>query len=258
VTSPPSADSPSEMNEQWYEELEQLIQTACAALKGSVKHRILIDAIVRKLQAQRIPRSKNESRLQRLPLHQLRQELRQDALSTTWIHFLANLCEATTKNTESSYCSQTGEHVVARLCDYFGHRVFDLVTAWGIEQQNRDQRTDRDGNLRDINNLPSPVKKPDLLDDLIKQVEEDTDDKLKSVCLKNKPEITAQVLLRQMLQTAKETNKFKFGDVIQSIANEHNIKPARLSRFYYDHCKPLITQLGNTRSNSANPGGNPE
>ena len=93
--------------------------------------------------------------------------------------------------------------------------------------------------------MPMKPENPNIQMDIGEWLETDPTGILRNTHLKNRSDITAQLVL---LQEYKSQDKLK--DVIEAIAQEKNLKPARLKSFYYRECKPLLAEFGKSQGYS--------
>lgn len=210
------------MDEQWYEELEQLIKQACAAPAKSEIRSQLTDRIIRKLQRQGI-----------LPAPTwAKRELYHEAWSKTWLNFSLNLCECNTLGTKTSYCSQTVQVIVWRLRKYCYYRIRDLKVQDWKERQQAGQRRDGDGNLLEIEEwLAAPSDDPHILDELVEWIQADASEILRRTHVRNQPQVHAQIVLLRRL-----FDKVSW----EVLSNELNTPLGTLTRFLEDRCLPLL------------------
>ncbi|MEB3356130.1 MAG: hypothetical protein VKK04_05340 [Synechococcales bacterium] len=228
------------MNESWCQQLEALMQQTCAVLPKSEARRRLSDRLIRHLQSDNIPYSQSYDRDARSessasPQQRRAYLLHQEAVSQTWLHFLLNLCECQTQNTQHSYVSQACIVVKYRLRKYYHCRLLDLkVVDWERRKQEF-KELDEDGNARSLEEfLIAPADKPDWLDELCQWLQADESGILRQTHLRNKPQINAQVvLLRRLCANLPWA----------AIAEEFEVPQGTLAPFFQNRCLLLVRKF---------------
>lgn len=230
----PLREEPTPMNDDWCQKLQDLMQQACAAPPKSAARRKLSDQLIRHLQSKNIPYSPSYDRIAQAGTSGSRKQqlFHQEAANKTWLHFLLNLCECQTKNTQSPYVDNTCEHVKGRLCTYYNKRLDDL------EEQDRKERNrqftmpagdEDDRSLEDI--LAAPADTPDLIQELRQWLQADASGVLRQTHLRDKPAINVQVVLLR-----------RFCDDLPwaDITAEFGVPQGTVYQFFRDRCLPLL------------------
>jgi hypothetical protein len=228
------------VNDGWCQHLEHLISQACAVGAKSATRRRLSDRVVRHLQSRNIPYSQSYDRAamamaSSAPEARRAYLLHQEAASQTWFHFLQNLCECQTRNTESSYLNQACLVIVRRLRKYYSYRLQDLKQQDQIKRQQTVTPVNQAGeilNLEDI--LIAPPNEPDLLNEICQWIQADQSGSLRQTYLGDNPKINAQaVLLRRICQDQPG----------RGMAVEFGLTPGNLTSFFQQRCLPLLRQF---------------
>lgn len=226
------------MNDSWCQQLEALMKQTCAAPPKSEARRRLSDRLIRHLQSRNIPYSQSYDRASQSersasPQRQRAYLLHQEAVSQTWLHFLKNLCECQTQNTQSSYVSQACIVVKCRLRKYYHCRLLDLK----IEDWQRSKQAvnllDEDGDVRSLEEiLVAPAADtPDLLDELRQWLQADESGILRQTYLGDRTNVNAQVvLLRRLCDDLPG----------KAIAEEFGVTQGNLTSFFKNRCLPLL------------------
>ena len=157
-----------------------------------------------------------------------------DALQQTWVYFCRNVCEANTATT--AYDPNRGS-VITWLDQYLKKRLLDC----SIEQKNNQNGVSFSPTSDDletidiINNLENPPTHSDspliILEETKKWVEEDPEGELRSVHIKERPDVTCQILI---LRRLPPENSWK------NIALEFNLPPSTAPNFYKRECLPRL------------------
>lgn len=218
------------MNDSWCQQLEDLMQRACAAPPKSEARRRLSDRVIRHLQSQNIPYSQSYDRNSQVGGRE--KLLHQEAASLTWKHFFLNLCECQTQNTQSSYVSSSCEHVKGRLFTYYKGRLKDLRSEDNVERKLRFNPVSEDGEIRDpLDVIPSPLEEPDYLNELCRWIQSDESGILRQTHLRDKPHISAQeLLLRRLCKDLPWAE----------IAKELGVATGTLAPFFQNRCLPPL------------------
>ncbi|MCU0537023.1 MAG: sigma-70 family RNA polymerase sigma factor [Hydrococcus sp. Prado102] len=203
------------------QQLEQLITEACNYPLGSRE------------------RQKNLTKIIRLINSQLWREntpYYEDALQQTWIYFCQNLCEG---KTGQPY-DRTKASVVTWLNNYLKRRLQDFYIT---DKKRQNQTISLEINSSPINREQlKPADKIQanstsqiLLEEIKKWVQTDPQKKLSKIHLKDRPDITCQVLILRRLppETAWKVLAIEFG-----------VSIGTLSSFYQRQCLPILREFG--------------
>jgi hypothetical protein len=202
------------------QQLEQLITEACNDPLGSRE------------------RQKNLTKIIRLINSQLWREntpYYEDALQQTWIYFCQNLCEG---KTGQPY-DRTKASVITWLNNYLKRRLQDFYIA---ERKQQPQTISLETNNSLTNRDYAPADKIQanstsqaLLEEIKKWVQTDPQKKLRRIHLKNRPDITCQILILRRLppETAWKV-----------LATEFGVSIGTLSSFYQRQCLPIMREFG--------------
>jgi hypothetical protein len=201
------------------QQLEQLITEACHYPLGSRE------------------RQKNLTKIIRLINSQLWREntpYYEDALQQTWIYFCQNLCE---EKTGKAY-DRTKASVITWLNNYLKRRLQD---GYINEKKQQNQTISFENNNLQNNRIEPADKIQDnstsqtLLEEIKKWVQTDPQKKLNKIYLKNRPDITCQILILRRLPP--ETSW-------KVLATEFGVSIGTLSSFYQRQCLPILRQFG--------------
>lgn len=203
------------------QQLQQLVAQACSHPPKSLMRRQKLNAIVRSI-------VKSGKLWQENTPHY------HDALQQTWVYFCRNVCEANTA--ERPFDPNRGS-VITWLDKYLKKRLLDC----SIEQtKNHNKVTlspcSEDSETIDIiNNLENPPTHSDspltILEETRQWVLTDPDGELKSVHIKERPDVTCQILILRRLPP--ETSW-------KNIALEFNLPPSTAPNFYQRECLPRL------------------
>ena len=152
----------------------------------------------------------------------------EDALQMTWVYFCLNLCES---KTGQAYDSEQAS-VLTWLNAYLKWRLHDLAVA---HRQNLSELELSE--LHDSSPVLSshPHDIPPILEETRSWVEQDRNQELRGLTLKDHPSVTAQYLILQRLPPEKSW---------KAISEELNISISTLSSFYRRHCLPALRKFG--------------
>lgn len=158
----------------------------------------------------------------------------EDALQMTWVYCCRNLCEACTS---SSPHNQSRSSVITWLNAYLKWRLHDLA-----QEQYRKKAQIELSSIPDSysvwNASASRPEVPPILEETKAWVKEDRQGLLRSLHLKNNPDITAQYLILKRLPP--ETSW-------QDLSNELRVSISTLSSFYRRNCLPSLREFGKHR-----------
>ncbi len=152
-----------------------------------------------------------------------------EALQQTWEYFAKTVC--------TTY-DPTRATIATWLNAYLKYRHLDLVIH-AQQQQQREQPIDEGHKHADgsphVFDIPSHhYGSLSWLDELIEMVELDVDGRLQRICMKGRPEITAQTLI--LLRIPNETPWKK-------IAEQLGAPIPSLSSFYQRQCIPVVREM---------------
>lgn len=201
------------------QQLEQLITEACNYPLGSRE------------------RQKNLTKIIRLINSQLWREntpYYEDALQQTWIYFCQNLCEGKTgqpyDRTKASVITWLNNYLKRRLQDgYINEKKQQVQT---ISFENNDLQNNR---IEPAAKIQENSTSQTLLEEIKKWVQTDPQKKLNKIHLKNRPDITCQILILRRLPP--ETSW-------KVLATEFGVSIGTLSSFYQRQCLPILREFG--------------
>lgn len=154
----------------------------------------------------------------------------EDALQMTWVYCCLNLCES---GTGKAYDAERAS-VVTWLNSYLKWRLHDLSLA----HRQRSSHVEL-SELADSSSLWDSSKYrpeiPPILEETKSWVEQDEQHELRSLSLKDHPQVTAQFLILQRLPPEKSW---------QDLSDELKISISTLSSFYRRHCLPALRKFG--------------
>lgn len=164
----------------------------------------------------------------------------EDALQKTWIYFCQNLCEATTAR--SAYDPAMGS-VTTWLNAYLKRRLQDGRIQKSEESKKRaflpqSQDDSQEGMANPLENLAGNPDIPPLLEETYSWAEQDPTGELRQTHVKNRPDITAQILILRRLppETSWEV-----------LSQDLKASISTLSGFYQRKCLPLLCQFGQSQ-----------
>ena len=161
-----------------------------------------------------------------------REPFYEDALQQTWIYLCRNLCEA---NTGRQYDPNQSQ-VITWLNNYLKYR---LLSFQGEKQQrkarefssslNKDEET-----IDLVQQLPATPETPPIWEETLNWVKNDSDGELSSIHIKNRPDITCQVLILRRLPPPTDW---------KTLEDEFNCSYSTLANFYKRQCRPRLRQF---------------
>lgn len=201
--------------------LSQLVQEACQHPHGSRERQKKLTTIIRLV----------NSRLwhENTPYYE-------DALQETWMYFCRNICDG---NSGKVYDPDKAS-VVTWLNNYLKWRLKDgLIRTSKEKQQIVTPSVDENNHIIDwIANLPAKENVPPILEEIEKWAMEDSQNSLRSIHVRNHPQITAQMLIIKRLPPETEWSQ---------LAEEYGVAVGTLSSFYQRKCKPLLRKFSQSQ-----------
>ncbi|WP_228024437.1 sigma-70 family RNA polymerase sigma factor [cf. Phormidesmis sp. LEGE 11477] len=163
-----------------------------------------------------------------------------DALQQTWIYFCRNLCEATTARaydpTQARLTTWLNAYLKRRLQDF---QIDENYRRVNIQSQSSSVVRREDGTVLDpIDRLPAPADIPPLLEQVRAWAETDADDTLKSICINQHPNVTAQLLILRRLPPETPWKQ---------LSKDCGLSIGTLSSFYNRKCFPLLREFGKSQ-----------
>ena len=160
----------------------------------------------------------------------------EDALQQTWLYFCRNLCEA---NTGKRYDPNQSQ-VITWLNNYLKYRLLSFQKE--IQQQNKQEVTlslTRVEQATDpIQQLPAAPETPPIWEQTLNWVKNDPDGELSSIHIKNRLDITCQVLILRRLPPPTDW---------KTLEAEFNCSYSTLANFYKRQCRPRLRQFALTQ-----------
>ncbi len=163
-----------------------------------------------------------------------------DALQLTWIYFCRNLCEATT----AKAYDPTQAKLTTWLNAYLKRRLQDCQIDEIDRQAHTQSRSSsiirrEDGTVVDpVDRLPAPPDIPPVLELVRSWAQSDPDSTLRSIHIKQNPDVTAQVLILRRLPPEAAW---------KDLAQDYGLSIGTLSSFYNRQCKPLLRAFGESQ-----------
>lgn len=159
-----------------------------------------------------------------------------DALQQTWLYFCQNICEATT----GCQYDASRASVVTWLDRYLRWRLQDLRNQANLNAQRTKicmaLVSDRPEDA--VEELPARPDIPPILEETKNWVLADPWGVLSQICVQNRPDLTAQVLISKRLPPEMPWQK---------ISLEYGISVSTLSSFYQRQCIPLLRRFAQTQ-----------
>ena len=160
----------------------------------------------------------------------------EDALQQTWLYLCRNLCEA---NTGKQYNPEKSQ-VITWLNSYLKYRLLSFQQE--IKQKKQREiappRISEEQITDPIQQLPAPPEIPPIFEKTLDWVQKDFDGELSSVHIKNRPDITCQVLILRRLPPPTDW---------KTLEAEFNCSYSTLANFYQRQCRPRLRQFALTQ-----------
>ncbi len=161
-----------------------------------------------------------------------REPFYEDALQQTWIYLCRNLCEA---NTGRQYDPNQSQ-VITWLNNYLKYR---LLSFQGERQQQKAREfssslTKDEETIDLVQQLPATPETPPIWEETLNWVKNDSDGELSSIHIKNRPDITCQVLILRRLPPPTDW---------KTLEDEFNCSYSTLANFYKRQCRPRLRQF---------------
>jgi hypothetical protein len=207
---------------QFDEQLRRLVTEACGHPLGSPQRQKLLTQIIR-LIANRLWREST-------PYYQ-------DALQQTWLYFCRNVCDGLT----GQIYDPTYGSVITWLNAYLKRRLQDFYI-----NQNREQATTVPLRVRQsssggtseiidpIDNLPATPQPPPILEELEAWAKTDSEEELRRICIKGRPDVNCQVLILKRLPPEVSWKE---------LSEEFRLSIPTLSSFYQRQCLPRLRKF---------------
>lgn len=214
---PDTNDKENNLNQQ----LQQLVAEACSHPPKSLRRREKLSEIVRLI-------VKSGKLWQEDTPHY------NDALQQTWVYFCRNVCEANTAN--KPYDPNLGS-VITWLDKYLKMRLKDFTLERTQEKVRRDLPliSEDSAEINPIDNIENPPTYSDsplaILEETKKWVRADPEGELRSVHIKERPDVTCQILILRRLPPETPW---------KNIALEFNLPPSTAPNFYKRECLPRL------------------
>lgn len=160
----------------------------------------------------------------------------EDALQETWVYFCLNVCEGKTTN---PYNPEQAT-VVTWLNNYLKWRLKDGFIKQEKQKKQRASVQVVDGNqiIDPVDNLPAPIDRPLILEEIEAWVIKDPEHKLRQTHLNKHPEVTCQILILNRLPSETPW---------KTLAEQYGISAGTLSSFYQRKCKPLLRDFSKSQ-----------
>ncbi len=204
-------------------EIQRLIEQACQHPLGSPGRRRGLTRLIMAIQASG-------------KLWQERTPYYEEALQQTWIYLCRNLCEACTgQQYDSSQAT-----VTTWLDAYLKRRLQDCHIQESEDRARRFELSAGEAEYQPnwIEQIPALSEIPPILEETLHWIEADPSGELSTVCIKGRPELTCQVLLRRRLPP--ET-------VWKDLAEEFKTSISTLANFYQRQCLPRLRKFGESQ-----------
>ena len=202
------------------QELHELIQQGLTVPANSMERRRKVNEIMRKMQqSEKLFCSSDPDY--------------EDALMKTWGYFCRNLWEPDIVNNVEKPFSDRDCRILARFNAYLKKRLLDYQLQRKKEREKQKQSRLSDGERLDIaETIPAP-QGCEKMQQLRELIEDDPTGELRQLHVRNRPQITAQILL--MRRGLQETPW-------KVLAQEFGVSISTLNTFY-ERCLVLIKQL---------------
>jgi hypothetical protein len=161
----------------------------------------------------------------------------EDAEQKTWLYFSRNLCEADTA--KQKYDPELSS-VTTWLNGYLKRRLQDCHIETAKEKATRTAGgiPGSDETIDPVETLAAPPDIPPIEEDVRNWVETDADGELRRTHIKNRPEVTAQLLILRRLPPESKW---------EDLSAEFGLGKSTLSEFYRRQCKPRLRKFGESQ-----------
>ena len=160
----------------------------------------------------------------------------EDALQQTWLYLCRNLCEA---NTGKQYEPEKSR-VITWLNSYLKYRLLSFRQE--IKQKNEKEVTPsaiaQEQATDPIQQLTAPSETPPIWEETLNWVTNDPDGELSSIHIKNRSDLTCQVLILRRLPPPTDW---------KTLEAELNCSYSTLANFYQRQCRPRLRQFALTQ-----------
>lgn len=156
----------------------------------------------------------------------------EDALQQTWLYLCRNLCEANTGNKYDPEKSQ----VITWLNSYLKYRLLSFQQE--IKQKKQREifppTISEEQIIDPIQQLTAPPETPPIFEQTLDWVKKDPNGELSSVHIKNRADLTCQVLILRRLPPPTDW---------KTLEAEFNCSYSTLANFYQRQCRPRLRQF---------------
>lgn len=164
-----------------------------------------------------------------------------DAKQKTWFYLVQNLCEAVTAKQPfdpeiSSVTTWLNAYLKRRLQDFQIDRQKDYRQRICLTSMPKNFKDFNDiSTLNPLEQIAAPPDIPPILDVVKAWAIADTDGRLRTLHVPDRPDITAQQLILRRLPPEMSW---------QAIGEEFNYSWKQLTNFYHHHCRKHLRQFG--------------
>ncbi|MGL5065168.1 MAG: sigma-70 family RNA polymerase sigma factor [Microcoleus sp.] len=159
-----------------------------------------------------------------------------DALQQTWMYFCRNVCVCE-ENTTTKVFDPNRASVITWLDKYLKMRLHDFCIEITEENARRNFNliVEDSAEINPINNVENPPTHSDSPLDILEETKQwaitDPDGELTSVHIKERPDVTCQILILKRLPPEASW---------KNIADEFKLPPATAPNFYKRECLPRL------------------
>ena len=206
-------------NNQFEGQLAKLIAETCQHTPGSLRRNIGLTNIIKTI-------------IRSGKLWHSYDSFYEDALQQTWLYFCRNICEA---NTGKQYDPEKSQ-VTTWLNSYLKYRLLSFQQEIRQKQQREisSPEISAEKTTDPIQQLPAPPETPPIFELTLDWVQNDPDGELSSVHIKNRADITCQVLILRRLPPPTDW---------KTLEAELNCSYSTLANFYQRQCRPRLRQF---------------
>lgn len=192
------------------QQLEQLVALACSYPAKSLQRRQKLNELVRLV-------------IRSGKLWKENTPYYNDALQQTWLYFCRNLEQYDPER--SNVITWIDNYLKWRLLDFYNKELQEQVRTTSSPSPETEEITNQ------IENVPASPDIPLILEETYQWVQADRDGELRSIHVKDRPDVTCQILILRRLPPETPW---------KTIAKEFNLPPSTAPNFYKRECLPRL------------------
>ncbi len=205
-------------------DLQQLIEQTCQHPPGSLERNRKLTRLILAIQAS------GKLWQERIPYYE-------EALQQTWIYLCRNLCEACTGRQydpeRAAITTWLDAYLKRRLQDFRIQEYEERTRRANLSSLDEADKADA------IAQLPAPPNTPPMLEETLHWIETDPTGELSSTAIKERPDLTCQVLMLRRFPGQDDSWK--------TLEVELNCSTSTMANFYQRQCVPRLRKFAESQ-----------